>query len=82
MGSRKYKQLNDEQWLRDQYLGKEKSTTQIAKEIGASAGNSVRQALQRFGITVRNQSEAQTIGNDDTFIFDTNVLNGSQKQGD
>lgn len=76
MVSRKYKQLNDENWLRNQYLTMEKSAAQIAKEIVAPS-NSVRQALQRFEIPIRNRSEAQTIGNDETFIFDTDVLYGS-----
>jgi hypothetical protein len=77
MGSRRYKQLNDELWLRNQYLTLKKSAAQIAVDIGASTGNSVRQALQRFEIPIRNRSEAQTIGNDNTFIFDTDVLYGS-----
>jgi hypothetical protein len=77
MASRKYEQLNNEQWLRQQYEVMGKGTVQIAREIGAATGNSVRQALLRFGIPIRNRSEAQTLGNDDAFIFDKDVILGS-----
>lgn len=77
MASKKYDQLNNEQWLRQQYEVMGKGTTQIAREIGAATGNSVRQALLRFGISIRNRSEAQTLGNDDVFIFDKDVILGS-----
>lgn len=77
MVSRKYAQLNDVHWLANQYITLGKSAKQISKEVGAATGNSVRQALTRFGIPIRNRSEAQVIGNDDSFIFDTDVVFGS-----
>lgn len=48
--------LWNEDWLRDQYLSKEKSSGEIAKLTGMSK-RAVLSALDRYGIPVRSRSE-------------------------
>jgi hypothetical protein len=50
-------QLKDKEWLRDQYLNKQKSVKQISVEIGATIGN-VRSALVWMGIKTRGVKES------------------------
>lgn len=47
----------DEAWLREQYLGKQRSLAEIAGECGV-ARTSVRKAMHTFGITPRDGSAA------------------------
>jgi len=51
----KYKEtLYNEEWVKKQYLDKEKSTIEIAKEIGCNR-TAVNGALKKFGITARGK---------------------------
>ena len=51
----KYKDiLYNEKWVREQYLEKEKSTVEIAKEIGCYR-TAVNDALKKFGISARGK---------------------------
>lgn len=74
MGS-KYKKLNDKHWLENLYINEKKSTIEIAKIIGAKTGNSVRQALERHSIPIRNRIDAQV--SESNFLIDNDVLIGS-----
>jgi len=56
----KYPQLNDADWLRDQYLTKHKSIKQIADEIDATVGT-VHSAITHLGIKTRNPKESLAI---------------------
>lgn len=49
--------FRDPAWLREHYLDRGRSTDSIAAEFGV-AGNSVRKWLQRYGIPLRDASEA------------------------
>jgi hypothetical protein len=64
LGARKhtsrYPQLNNKEWLREQYVTQEKSVKQIALDIDATVGN-VHSALTHMGIKTRNPKEAQKI---------------------
>lgn len=51
----KYAQLNDPEFLRQEYLEREKGTCTIAKELGCSSG-AVWHALQRHHILIRKAS--------------------------
>jgi hypothetical protein len=76
MESRKYACLNDRDWLVREYLDNGRSTLDIARSIGAPTGNSVRQALARFSIPIRNRSKAQTHKRSDGFRLNLEVLHG------
>ncbi len=52
--------LRDADWLREQYIGKLRGTTDIAAEIGCS-DTSVAAALKRLGIPARTQMEGRTV---------------------
>lgn len=56
--SMRHFQLNDEAWLKEQYLSMEKTTTQIAKEVGCVV-STVFVALRRYDIPARSKSEAR-----------------------
>jgi len=76
--SKKYPLLNDKQWLRQKYEEEGLGTNRIAGIVGCKTPNSVRQALQRFGIQVRNVSEGLTINReDDGFVLNLPVVEGS-----
>ncbi len=47
-------------WLADEYVGKQRSAADLAKEIGTDA-SAVLRRLQRYGIPVRSNSEAQLL---------------------
>lgn len=72
----KYLLLNDEAWLREQYLDKGLSTLAIQKLVDAKDCNSVRQALIRIGVTPRNQREGQIYLREHDFNLDMDVING------
>ena len=76
MPSYKYQILNDKQWLYDQYVVNKLSTNQIASLINCKASNTIRQALIRHGIGVRNVSDGLTINNDPITI-NASVIDGS-----
>ncbi len=62
--------LNDKQWLFQKYIKEGLSTFQIADLTGAKNPNSVRQALCRYCIKIRNQREGQIEGRErDGFIL-------------
>lgn len=63
IGSQTKPQLRNEDWLRDQYLGRGKSVNQIASELSAS-NSTVQTALERFNIPRRNQKEASALRKD------------------
>lgn len=74
----KYEKLNNFKWLKDLYVNQGLSTRAIADIIGAKTENSVRQALIRFNIKVRDRSEAQTIGREDDYlIINKSIIEGS-----
>lgn len=75
MGSYKYSQLNDFDWLYEKYITNQISSLDISKLIGCKTSNSVRQALSRFNIPIRNISESLTINNDIVTINDS-VITG------
>lgn len=58
----KYGQLNDKNWLIDQYVNVGKSIKKIAEEIGANVGT-VHSALTHMGIKTRNPKESLAIKN-------------------
>ncbi|SEO70582.1 hypothetical protein SAMN05216388_101756 [Halorientalis persicus] len=51
-----YEELGDEEWLRTQYIDRKRDSADIAEEIGC-ASNSVRHALKRYDIPMRDRSE-------------------------
>jgi transposase-like protein len=53
--------LKNEEWLREQYSERERTTYEIADELGLSQGT-VRNWMQRHGIDRRSAAEAQTDG--------------------
>lgn len=70
MPSYKYSLLNNKEWLIEQYVSCQRNTTEIANMVGAKSGNSVRQALIRNEIEVRNQREStdlSKVANTDNF---------------
>lgn len=71
-----YEKLNDKEWLFDQYEKKKRSCLNISKEIGCN-NNSVRQALIKYGISIRNPSQAQIVSSDTNLTIDRSVLDGS-----
>lgn len=75
MGNYKYSQLNDFDWLYEKYITNQMSTLQISTLVGCKTANSVRQALIRFDIPIRNISESLTINNDIIVINDS-VITG------
>lgn len=77
MGSHRYPQLNNKDWLVEQYIDKKISINQIAKTMGCKASNSVRQALIRFEIPLRNYREAQIVNRIDDFIINQEVIDGT-----
>lgn len=56
----KYPQLNDSDWLKDQYLVQRKSIKQIATDINATVGT-VHSALTHLGIKTRSPKESLAI---------------------
>lgn len=57
---RKYKELNDKEWLYHNYVDEHKSSTEIASMVGTTA-TSVIKALKKFDIEVRSNSEASKL---------------------
>lgn len=57
---RKYNILEDKSWLHEQYIIAKKSSVDLSKEIGTTPQNVLR-ALHKFGISVRTNSEAQSL---------------------
>ena len=72
----KYLKLNDKKWLEEYYLEKRLSTKEIAKIVGAKQSNSVRQALLRLDIPIRNQREAQVKNEIQGVELDTSFIDG------
>lgn len=72
-----YPLLNDREWLHQKYEVENISALKISKLVGCKTSNSVRQALIKFGITVRSHREAQVVGRDDNLIIDDEVLTGT-----
>lgn len=77
MGYSMYPELNDEAWLREQYLTKRLSAKQIGKLVGVKTSNSVRQALKKYQIPVRTlESSLYDFKADDGFVLNMPVLTG------
>lgn len=55
--SYKYPLLNDHDWLYKNYITNSLSTNKMRDMVGCKTSNSVRQALIRHGISLRNISE-------------------------
>lgn len=73
-----YSELNDREWLHTKYIIEKLSTEEIANLIGAKTGNTIRQALLRFEISVRNRSDGQTVNREsDYFVLDLPTIEGS-----
>lgn len=53
----KYPELNDKEWLRNEYIEKKKSVRQISREIGATTG-AIHSAIKWMGIRPRNIKES------------------------
>lgn len=60
------KKLFDADWLRHEYVGKQRSSSDIANDLGVTA-KGVLDALKREGIKPRSYSEAQEIVNEKRF---------------
>lgn len=74
----RYQELENVDWLRQKYETEGLSTLEIAELVGAKTGNSVRQALLRHKIEVRNRSDGQTINREeDYFQFNQPIIEGS-----
>ena len=73
----KYELLNNPEWLLQKYRVEALSALQISKLVGCKTSNSVRQALMKFGVSLRSYREAQTIGRDDTVVIDNEILTGT-----
>jgi hypothetical protein len=71
-----YKELNDKEWLVENYETRLRSCLNISKEIGCN-NNSVRQALIKHGIPVRNPSQAQLTHSTTNLKINKSVLDGS-----
>ena len=73
-----YDLLNNKEWLYKKYVKEKLSTKDIKKLCGAKTSNSVRQALIRNNIKVRNVSEGLTCNRiNDGFILNVPVIEGS-----
>lgn len=75
MPSYKYPQLNNKDWLYEQYIIKSLSTNIIRDLIGCKASNTVRQSLIRYDIPVRNISDGLTINNP-SIMINKSVIDG------
>lgn len=72
-----YEDLTNSEWLKTKYIDEKLTTEEIADLVGAKTSNSVRQALLRSGIPVRNKSYGQTINReDDYFVLNLPVIEG------
>jgi len=71
-----YKELNDREWLVENYENNLRSCLNISKEIGCN-NNAVRQALIKHGIRVRNPSEAQLTKSTTNLQINKSILDGS-----
>ena len=70
--------IRDGEWLRTQYVDRQRSCEEIAQEVGCS-GTAIRQKLIKFNIPIRTASQRQILANPkriDTFI---NVNNRIRK---
>lgn len=75
--SYKYPELNDKSFLETEYVIKGLSTKEIARKVGAKRSNSVRQALIRHGIKVRNSREAQVFDRrEDHIVINRSFIDG------
>ena len=73
----KYDQLNDKDWLYQKYIVDGLSTQNISDLVEVKTANSVRQALLRNDIEVRNISDGLTRNReDDGFILNQSVIDG------
>jgi hypothetical protein len=71
-----YKELNDREWLIENYEKKLRSCLNISKELGCN-NNAVRQALIKHNISVRNPSQAQLTHSTTDLKINRSVLDGS-----
>jgi len=72
-----YSELNDKDWIHRKYFVENLSTIKIAKLVGASSPNSVRQAIIKFGFRPRNFREGIINGKKDLLIENREVIDGS-----
>jgi len=71
------KRLNDKNWLIEKYVDEGFSTIEIANMVGARSPNSVRQALLKFGLEVRNRRQGQVNKRTSSFVEDAELLEGT-----
>lgn len=77
MPSYKYPHLNDDEWLYTKYVIEGMGTSAIALLLGIKSSNSVREALIRANIPVRDFRESQIYNRDDDgFIINYDVITG------
>lgn len=73
----KYELLDNKDWLYQKYVVEGLSTNQIANLGKAASPYSVGFRLKKYGIPMRNMSEARTQKNYIKFIFDKEIIEGS-----
>jgi hypothetical protein len=74
----RYPLLNDKDWLQRNYLVEGKSLDELKALVGAKNHNSVRQALERFGMVARSISDGLTHNReDDGFSPNASVIDGT-----
>lgn len=73
----KYDELNDRAFLEQKYLVEKLSIRDISALVGCASSASVRQALLRNGIPVRNISEGITCNRSSVFVCNPDVIDGT-----
>lgn len=75
----KYLQLNDKDWLYQKYIVEKISLKQLGDMLGCKNCNTVRQALKRFSIPIRDKRESKDVlkENDEPILLDLDIFNGS-----
>jgi hypothetical protein len=71
----KYAQLGDGEWLRTEYLEKNRSSSAIAKEIGCDKGTVCR-ALKRIGVLTRVRTSRYPQLNDYDWLKEKYIIEG------
>lgn len=72
-----FKELSNKDWLAQKYIVDGLSTQTIADLVGAKSSNSVRQALTRFSLPIRDRVDAQVLNKEeDYFQLNMPVIEG------
>ncbi len=70
-----YEELNNYEWLYDLYIVKQRSLVEISDLLKCANHNSIRQALQRFNIPIRDRHDAQCL-NQEPIILNRQIIDG------